>query len=130
MRTLTMTVPTPTVSASLGTLLRSLSKKRALATMVSYARVLQESGRHRDMLPRTRNGTGPALSPLLQFPLILCRTTIVIKLNSRSGDMKPKSLLKPKYASALSHALSLALPLGTSRTRVRDTSDDPGSLNA
>ena len=36
-----ITVPTPTVSACLGTLLRSLSKNRAFATTVSLARVLR-----------------------------------------------------------------------------------------
>lgn len=34
-----MTVPTPTVRAMVGTLERLLPKKRALATMVSFARV-------------------------------------------------------------------------------------------
>ena len=45
---LSSTVPTPTVSAILGTASMSLLKKRALARIVSYARVLTRVREARD----------------------------------------------------------------------------------
>ena len=54
-----MTVPTPTVSARVGTLLMSLSKKRALAWIVSWLRVLTRVRDTREE-PGSLNATCPS----------------------------------------------------------------------
>ena len=66
-----MTVPTPTVRAIVGTLARSLSKNRALATMVSFARVLT---RVRDT--NDEPGSLNAIWPSLPIPVMFFKTRL------------------------------------------------------